>query len=161
MTCMEFQGLMIRYINGELSYKEREQFIEHAEACEECREELEIYYIILTSMRQMDADEQISDDYHQEYLDHLAETKNELIARKKASKRRRIAFPAVVGATVLFTGLSTSEGESGHPAGPSSAFEMKFRFNMDERHRMYEPEVDEEILVKLWNDNSENRGDGR
>ncbi len=45
MTCLEFQGLVIRYIKGELSYKEKEDFMEHLSVCEDCKEELEIYYI--------------------------------------------------------------------------------------------------------------------
>lgn len=164
MTCLEFQGLMIRYINGELSYREKEQFMEHVETCEDCKEELEIYYIILTSMKQMDEDRQMSDDFHEDYLRHLTETRDELISRRKARVRRRIAFPMVVSAAMLFSGLSVSEGEPERPAEPPSTFEMKFRFYGEERHRMFDPELDEEKIMELWDvyrGNKGNRGDRR
>lgn len=153
MTCLEFQGLMIRYINGELSYKEKEKFMEHVESCADCKEEMEIYYIILTSMKQLDEDRQLSDDFHAEYLRHLKKTAEELASRRKARVRRRMAFPVVVGAAVLFTGLSITDTEEMRPPVEPSTYEMKFRFYGDERHRMFEPAVTEQKineLKKLW-----------
>lgn len=174
MTCLEFQGLMIRYINGELSYKEKEQFIEHVSTCEECKDELEIYYIILNSMKQMDEDGQLSDDFHGDFLNQLTDTQRELILRKKGKIRRRVAFPMMVGATMVATGLNlptdaTISPEAGIPQEASmlqegvmaaseepvpkmlkkSTFEMKFRFSDEERHRMYEANITEQTLLDI------------
>ena len=148
MDCLEFQGNMIQYVNGELSFKDKEQFMEHVRSCDECRDELEIYYIILNSMRQMDDEVQLTDDFHGEYLAQLLSTEAELFVRKRSRARRRIALPVVVGATVLLTGLSREQNvvtwDRNH-----SVYEMKFRFSENERHRMYDQNVTDEILFEL------------
>ncbi|MCX4316891.1 MAG: zf-HC2 domain-containing protein [Lachnospiraceae bacterium] len=146
MTCLEFQGLMIRYINGELSYKEKEPFMEHVAGCENCKEELEIYYIILTSMKQMDEDKQLSDDFHEDFLARLKRTRLELAARKRSKVGRRIAFPALVGAIVLLTGLELSGEEEPEL---NSRFEMKFHFYRNERHRMFTPNITEQKFLEM------------
>ena len=146
MTCLEFQGLMIRYINGDLSYKEKEQFMEHVAGCENCKEELEIYYIILTSMKHMDEDKQLSDDFHQDFLTRLKRTRAELAARKRSQIGRRIAFPVMVGAIVLLTGLEL-EGEE--ETEIQSHFEMKFHFYRNERHRMSQPNITEQKILEI------------
>lgn len=148
MNCLDFQGLMIPYVNGELSYRQKEQFMEHVKTCADCRDELEIYYIILTSIKQMDEDGQLSDDFHAEYAGLLARTEAELAKRRKARLRRRIAFPVLVGAAVMFTGLKTSGGD---PAAGKmvSNFEMKFRFSDNPRHRVIPPNLTEDKLAEI------------
>ena len=148
MDCLEFQGKMIRYVNGELTFKEKEQFMEHVRSCDECRDELEIYYIILNSMRQMDEEVQLTDDFHGEYLAQLLRTEAELFVRKRSRARRRIALPVVVGATVLLTGLSREQNITTWNRS-QSVYEMKFRFSEIERHRMYDKNVTDDILIEL------------
>lgn len=158
MTCLEFQGLMIQYINGELSYKDKESFMEHLSTCDDCKEELEIYYIILTSMKQMDDDMPLSENFHEDFLENLSATEHELLARRRGKRYRRIAFPAVVSTAMLLTGVSVASdteipGENIAVAVDSrseSHYEMKFRFNSEERHRMYHPKVTEQKILKLW-----------
>jgi len=176
MTCLEFQGMMIQYINGELTYKEKERFIEHVSSCEECKDELEIYYIILNSMKQMDEDGQLSDDFHGDFLNQLSDTERELILRKRGKIRRRVAFPMMVGATMVATGVNLPSDAALSPEGAvpqeaslvreavmmtseeqpvvvknleKSTFEMKFRFSDEERHRMYEANITEQTLLDL------------
>lgn len=60
MTCKEAQALVIPYINQELTIEELEAFIEHVKTCRECREELEIYYIAMVGVRQLDSEGDIS-----------------------------------------------------------------------------------------------------
>lgn len=149
MNCLDFQGMMIPYINGELSDKQKEQFMEHIGGCADCKEELEIYYIILTSIKQMDEDSQMSDDFHAEYLKLLKRTEKELARRRKERIRRRIAFPMLVGAAVLLTGLSVTNGGPEQEYEEKSNFEMKFRFSENPRHRAVPPNVTEEKLAEL------------
>lgn len=60
MTCKEAQALVIPYINQELTIDELEPFMEHIKTCKECREELEIYYIAMVGVRQLDTEGDIS-----------------------------------------------------------------------------------------------------
>lgn len=50
MRCIEAQQLVKPYIEGQLSDKQLEQFLEHVEQCPECYEELEIYFSIYETL---------------------------------------------------------------------------------------------------------------
>ena len=56
MTCMEAEKMVVPYMKDELSPTELEDFLDHIKTCENCREELEIYYILQMGLRQMDED---------------------------------------------------------------------------------------------------------
>ncbi|HPU63531.1 MAG TPA: zf-HC2 domain-containing protein [Mobilitalea sp.] len=71
MTCMEAQSLITRFINDELEIVELEEFIKHIESCSECREELEVYYALLTAMKQLDEDKNLSQDFSQELQEKI------------------------------------------------------------------------------------------
>lgn len=79
MTCMRAQGLITAFINDELDIKELEEFIEHIRSCEECKEELEVYYALLTAMKQLDEDKNLSDDFKQELSDKLDRAQERII----------------------------------------------------------------------------------
>lgn len=54
MNCREAQRLVMPYINGELTDEELKEFISHIDSCENCREELEIYFMVDVGIRQLD-----------------------------------------------------------------------------------------------------------
>lgn len=54
MTCMEAEKMVIPYINDELSVTELEDFMEHIKTCENCREELEIHYMVDVGLKKLD-----------------------------------------------------------------------------------------------------------
>lgn len=54
MTCAEAEKMVIPYINDKLSLTELEDFIEHIETCENCREELEIHYMVDVGLKKLD-----------------------------------------------------------------------------------------------------------
>ena len=57
MTCKEAENLVIPYIRHELDDDVRmEEFLDHIDSCENCREELEIYYTVEAGIRQLDSD---------------------------------------------------------------------------------------------------------
>lgn len=61
VDCKEIQKMMVAFHNRELSIEEEELFLTHIEQCSDCREELEIYYIIeygLEDDAQMPEDEE-------------------------------------------------------------------------------------------------------
>ncbi len=57
MTCKEAENLVIPYIRHELEDDQlMEEFLDHIDSCENCKEELEIYYTVEAGIRQLDSD---------------------------------------------------------------------------------------------------------
>ena len=54
MTCMEAEKMVIPYINDELSPGDMEEFLDHIEHCDNCREELEIHYLVDEGLKKLD-----------------------------------------------------------------------------------------------------------
>ena len=54
VTCREAERLVMPYINGSITDEELKEFLKHIETCEECREELEIYFTVDVGIRQLD-----------------------------------------------------------------------------------------------------------
>ncbi len=50
MNCKEFEKLIPDFITNRLEYKELKAFISHVEACEECKEELTIQFLVAEGM---------------------------------------------------------------------------------------------------------------
>lgn len=89
MTCIKAQGLITAYINNELAIDELEEFIEHVQGCEECMEELEVYYALLTAMKQLDEDKNLSDDFSQELNEKIVRTQERIIHLKYNYYRKK------------------------------------------------------------------------
>lgn len=84
MDCKEVQKNIPAFLNGELTGKEAERFLNHIEECEECKEELSIQYLVLEGTARLEngGNFDLSND-----LDVLIE--NSYLTIKK---RRRAAF---------------------------------------------------------------------
>ena len=59
MDCREAQALIVPFIEGKLNDEQNEKFIAHIETCSECYDELEVYYIVIVGVKQLDEDTQI------------------------------------------------------------------------------------------------------
>ncbi len=55
MQCIQATKMIPGFIDGELSYKELEQFMEHIEECESCREELSIQFLVEVGLNSLEA----------------------------------------------------------------------------------------------------------
>ena len=136
MECSEFQKNIQPFIYGQLSMLKEEEMLEHLLTCKECNEELEIYYTIINCIKELDGKLETSDNYHGEYNDFIEKTRREIRKYKKNRFRRRIAFPGVVGAAVLFTGLSVNMEVQNNVRENNESrtfidndLSMRFRFN--------------------------------
>lgn len=89
MTCMKAQSLITPFINDKLNLKEAEEFIDHVGSCHECREELEVYYALLTAMKQLNEDKNLSDDYSLELAAKLERTQEKIIHVKFTYYRKK------------------------------------------------------------------------
>ena len=54
MTCREAERLVMPYINGSITDEELKEFLKHIETCEDCREELEIHYMVDVGLKKLD-----------------------------------------------------------------------------------------------------------
>ena len=54
MICAEAEKLIVPYMEDKLSVTELEDFIEHIETCKNCREELEIHYMVDVGLKKLD-----------------------------------------------------------------------------------------------------------
>lgn len=104
MTCLEAQGKITLFINNEMDYDEMEKFLEHIDTCEYCKEELEVYYILLTGMKQLNEDKALSNDLHTDFLRKLESSKDNIINKKLDIIKKKILFAILI---VLFTVITS------------------------------------------------------
>lgn len=92
MTCKEAQGLIMPYINNELDVNQLEKFLEHIESCSDCKEELEVYFTLLTGMRQLDEDKNLSGDFHIDFEKSLRKSEERISRAKLNYARKRMIY---------------------------------------------------------------------
>ncbi len=61
MKCREFESRIPAYVKGEMDMEELQDFLEHADSCEECYNELEITYSVMQGIRQLDSEDGVDD----------------------------------------------------------------------------------------------------
>jgi len=76
MTCLEAQSKIIAYIDYNLEREERKAFLKHIETCENCREELNIYYTMIVGMRQLDDNEELTRDFTSVLTERMQSERN-------------------------------------------------------------------------------------
>ena len=96
MTCIEAQALITPFINDKLSVVQLEKFLEHVQNCPDCMEELEVYFALLTAMRQLDEDEEVSSNFKLALKNKINESEEKILRAKMNHIRKRVVFFAVV-----------------------------------------------------------------
>lgn len=92
LTCVMAQAMIMEYINDKLSIQELEKFLYHIKNCSTCREELGVYYIILTGMKKLDDDEDLSMDFKEELERELKRSEDKINRYKGNKIVRRVLF---------------------------------------------------------------------
>lgn len=90
------QSMIMEYINEHLSIQELERFLHHIKTCRECREELGVYYTIVTGMRKLDHDEELSMDFTEELEWDLKRNEDKINHYKGNKVARRILFLVII-----------------------------------------------------------------
>ncbi|WP_099467918.1 zf-HC2 domain-containing protein [Konateibacter massiliensis] len=106
MECKEAQGLITKYISGNINDKELEQVLEHVGGCKECYEELEINYTIFTALMQLEDTPQDFDEYDMNsmFLKEL-NTSKKYILRKRTYRHIRNIIYMVLGAAAILAAI--------------------------------------------------------
>ena len=110
MNCLETQGLITKYVNDELSGVQLEDFLVHIDKCPDCREELEIYFIIMKGMQQLDDDDIKSYNFSEMFQKKLDDSKKELSQSNKNYLIKIIILDVLI---ILVAILITADFNSG------------------------------------------------
>ena len=141
MTCDRTQKLITPFINDELDNDEIEDFINHVNTCSECYEELEVYYTLLTAMKQLDDEERISDDFKLQLSTKLERAEEKIIHKRFSRYRKRSILILLVIAMGLLLGLQNNfisrEDEN---LVTDSDFKLRMQFN-SERYQVIEEDL--------------------
>lgn len=98
MTCLEAQSNIMAFIDRKLPEDQVSDFVRHMRYCKNCAEELEIYYTLIIGIRQVDNNEELSQNFKQELDDEL----NRLEHKVKKAKRFKISTFSVVFIAAVF-----------------------------------------------------------
>lgn len=142
MTCMKAQSLITAFINDELEISEQEEFIEHIRSCDDCSEELEVYYALLTAMKQLDEDKNLSDDFRHELNEKLDRAEEKIIHLRYNYYRKKGALLTIMIFFAVFFSIQHyfNEVEIENPV-TESTFRLKTSF-MEDRFDKPREELD-------------------
>ena len=101
ITCREIAGMIPDYLEGRLSGRQLEHFLEHIRTCRNCYEELETNYMVGRTIRYLDEGMTQADSFDfRPMLENDLEVQEKEIRRKKGVRRVQFVI-------LLFTLLLT------------------------------------------------------
>ena len=109
MDCKRAMELMTQFINDQLDAEDVQAFLDHIDSCPECREELEVNYSLMTAMKQLDEDTDLSDNYIEELNKKIETCYLDELKRKRFCVRRRILLGVVVVLLLFMNGITVKE----------------------------------------------------
>nr|WP_288641535.1 hypothetical protein [uncultured Anaerobutyricum sp.] len=87
MNCQNAQSMVLNFINNKLDKEETKAFIEHVRDCKDCWEELEIYYVMLVGLKQLDEGEELAADFRKKLQN---EVESRYVEIEREAKRKHI-----------------------------------------------------------------------
>lgn len=109
MDCKRAMERMTQFINEQLDAEDVQAFLDHIDSCPECREELEVTYSLMTAMKQLDEDTDLSDNYIEELNTKIETCYLDELKRKRSCVRRRIVLGVVVVLLLFINGITVKE----------------------------------------------------
>lgn len=88
MNCQNAQSMVLNFINNKLDKEETKAFIEHVRDCKDCWEELEIYYVMLVGLKQLDEGEELAADFRKKLQN---EVESRYVEIEREAKRKHIS----------------------------------------------------------------------
>ena len=109
MDCKRAMELMTQFINEQLDAGDVQAFLDHIDSCPECREELEVTYSLMTAMKQLDEDTDLSDNYIEDLNQKIETCYLDELKRKRSCIRRRIVLGLVILLLLFMNGITVKE----------------------------------------------------
>lgn len=161
MTCLKAQSLITPFINNELDIKELEEFLEHVRSCKDCREELEVYYALLTAMKQLDEEKDLSDDFSLELSEKMEKAQEKIIHIRYNYYRKKGMLMLFLFLLTLFFGLQHYLRDK-EPVNPVTESNFRLRIFFGERF-LEDGNLEEELKRYLMGQglNRTDQGDNR
>ena len=131
MTCLRAQSLITPFINDELNIKDLEEFIGHVRSCKDCREELEVYYALLTAMQQLDEDRNLSDDFNMELAEKLDRSQDKIVHVKYVFYRKKGILVFIILLLAAYLSLQAYFIVEEENPTIVSSFRMRISFHED------------------------------
>lgn len=97
MDCRETQSLIVPFIESQLTLEKARAFLKHIEVCEDCREELEVYYILLVGLKQLEEEPEESLNLHGQFEEHLRNTKLQVERKSWGNFPKIIVLLSLIG----------------------------------------------------------------
>lgn len=139
MDCREMQGLIVPFIKSELTMEKAKEFFQHIDNCPDCKEELEVYYMMMVGIKELDEDNPKSLDLHSQFEELLECSRTEINKHHLRKTPRMVLFLALIGVLLV---LITREQE--YLAGQES-----IQKNMEALMRQL-PEYDPFVSIPDW-----------
>lgn len=105
MTCQETQASIMAFIEDTLPKEDTIPFIDHVTSCSECMDELEVYYIMMSGMKELDQGVQGNTDFRQALLDELDERYEKIELENERSNLLLIVIFALMLITIIVGGF--------------------------------------------------------
>lgn len=102
MNCFETQARITGFINNQLTPGETEQVLDHVNECDECMEELEVYYTLFTGMKLLDEQKTIDNNLHHGFLSMMHRAEERIIREKMRIIRKVVLFVLILMFVALF-----------------------------------------------------------
>ena len=137
MTCIKAQSMITPFINNKLNIKEMEEFLDHVDSCNKCMEELEFYYALLTAMKQLDEDKNLSGDFRMELSVKIKKSRDKIMHVKYTYYRKITILILLMMLLAFLLGISYAK-ESGvnTPDVTKSDFHLRKSFNEERFHEL-------------------------
>lgn len=108
VNCRETQGLLVPFIRSELTMEQAKAFFQHIDNCPDCKEELEVYYMMIVGIKELDEDNPKSLDLHSQFEELLEHSRTEINKHHLRKTPRMVLFLALIGILLV---LITREQE--------------------------------------------------
>jgi hypothetical protein len=97
------------FINGELDINQLEEFVNHLKSCPDCMEELEVYYVLVSGMKQLDEDKVLSNNFHHDLMNLLKRSEDRIFHNKVVHIRKRIILIIVITLAAMASSFRIGE----------------------------------------------------
>lgn len=139
MTCKEAQGLIMSYINDKLDVNQLEKFLEHIEYCSDCKEELEVYFTLLTGMKQLDEDKNLSGDLHIDFVKSLHKSEERIRRARLNYVRKRMMYVIICVVFCIMINVNANavtDFEKPSEIKEESTFFMEYYYFLDKQNSL-------------------------
>lgn len=105
MDCVEIPRLITEFVNQTMDEDTLENFLEHIQSCEQCKEELEVHYIMTVGLLLLDEDTIHAYNLHNEFEKHLKKEQEKVLKKKRRIIQKRVTFIIMLIVFILLSSL--------------------------------------------------------